>query len=450
MPAGACRERARSTICRWRGCCGRARPSGRRRHRLRRRCSISAWSSRSCSRRSTSIRRKARRGSPSAVIRETLAAGGRACRPLIARDGLGATLIEPALAHAGSSAARSCGWSINCARCALPTSASRRSISAARPSRSPPTTPSFWRCRPMSRRRWCADLDGADRISRHRQRAFPHRAAGRHAADPRRAQRHGGMDLRLSGPGLGHHQRRRPSGRRARATCWRRRSGAKSQPRPACRRRLPPWQIVRERRATFAATPAQDAKRPGAANALAQSCAGRRLDRHRPAGHHRRRDPLRQPRRRPSSQGYAMIDQTSSTTQHSSSATRGAARPPAPRRPLGVRARGRRHHSGRICAAAALSRRAGRCRARSQDRRLSAPHPGRARRLAAVRRRRSRRQRDGEGLFRAEDDRRFHRCRSHAPRARGGAAPAAAPRAPMCSRASCWRCSDSFPGARCR
>jgi hydroxysqualene dehydroxylase len=34
----------------------------------------------------------------SAVIRETLAAGGRACRPLIAADGLGPTLIEPALA----------------------------------------------------------------------------------------------------------------------------------------------------------------------------------------------------------------------------------------------------------------------------------------------------------------------------------------------------------------
>jgi hydroxysqualene dehydroxylase len=34
-----------------------------------------------------------------AVIRETLAAGGAACRPLIARDGLGATLLEPALAH---------------------------------------------------------------------------------------------------------------------------------------------------------------------------------------------------------------------------------------------------------------------------------------------------------------------------------------------------------------
>jgi hypothetical protein len=32
------------------------------------------------------------------VIRETLMAGGAACRPLIARDGLGATLVEPALA----------------------------------------------------------------------------------------------------------------------------------------------------------------------------------------------------------------------------------------------------------------------------------------------------------------------------------------------------------------
>jgi hypothetical protein len=30
---------------------------------------------------------------------------------------------------------------------------------------------------------------------------------------------------------------------------------------------LPPWQIVRERRATFSATPAQDAKRPGPATA---------------------------------------------------------------------------------------------------------------------------------------------------------------------------------------
>ena len=33
------------------------------------------------------------------IIRETLAVGGRACRPLIAREGLGTTMIEPALAY---------------------------------------------------------------------------------------------------------------------------------------------------------------------------------------------------------------------------------------------------------------------------------------------------------------------------------------------------------------
>jgi squalene-associated FAD-dependent desaturase len=35
----------------------------------------------------------------SVIVRETLLAGGRACRPLIARDGLGPVLIEPALTH---------------------------------------------------------------------------------------------------------------------------------------------------------------------------------------------------------------------------------------------------------------------------------------------------------------------------------------------------------------
>ena len=35
----------------------------------------------------------------SAVVRETLAQGGKACRPLIARDGLGPAFIEPAIKH---------------------------------------------------------------------------------------------------------------------------------------------------------------------------------------------------------------------------------------------------------------------------------------------------------------------------------------------------------------
>ena len=34
-----------------------------------------------------------------AIIRETLVAGGQACRPLIARDGLGPAFIEPALRY---------------------------------------------------------------------------------------------------------------------------------------------------------------------------------------------------------------------------------------------------------------------------------------------------------------------------------------------------------------
>ena len=33
----------------------------------------------------------------SAIVRETLLAGGQACRPLIAREGLSAVLVEPAI-----------------------------------------------------------------------------------------------------------------------------------------------------------------------------------------------------------------------------------------------------------------------------------------------------------------------------------------------------------------
>ena len=55
----------------------------------------------------------------------------------------------------------------------------------------------------------------------------------------------------------------------------------------------PRWQIVRERRATFAASPAQDALRPGTKTKLAQSRPGGGLDADEAARHHRGRDPLR-------------------------------------------------------------------------------------------------------------------------------------------------------------
>src|SRR6201999_31985 len=36
-------------------------------------------------------------GLAGAIVRETLLAGGQACRPLVAREGVGAVLIEPAI-----------------------------------------------------------------------------------------------------------------------------------------------------------------------------------------------------------------------------------------------------------------------------------------------------------------------------------------------------------------
>ena len=45
----------------------------------------------------------------SAVVRETLAPGGKACRPLIARDGLGPAFIEPAIGHLQRRGTSRCG-----------------------------------------------------------------------------------------------------------------------------------------------------------------------------------------------------------------------------------------------------------------------------------------------------------------------------------------------------
>ncbi len=72
-------------------------------------------------------------------------------------------------------------------------------------------------------------------------------------------------------------------------TIWAEVASVAALPKP-----LPPWQIVRERRATFAATPARKCEAPCCRNGVAQSGAGRRLDQHRFARNHRGGDPLRQ------------------------------------------------------------------------------------------------------------------------------------------------------------
>ena len=135
-------------------------------------------------------------------------------------------------------------------------------------------------------------LADADRVPRHRQRAFSRRSAGASAADARRHQRHrewifahpGRISVTISdagqlvrhaarGAGADDLARGRQRSRACRKRCRRGRSCA-SGARPSPRRR--------------SRTPSVPAARDG----LEQSVPGRRLDRDRPAGDARRRHAL--------------------------------------------------------------------------------------------------------------------------------------------------------------
>ena len=140
----------------------------------------------------------------SAVIRETLAAGGRACRPLLARDGLSATLVEPALAvlqrRGAARASRA-----SASRAALRRALRRGARFRQRHDRARRRRRGYSCGAALCRRVAGPRAKSADRVPRHRQCAFPGRTAAGAAADPRRAQRHGRMDFRLSRPVVGHH-----------------------------------------------------------------------------------------------------------------------------------------------------------------------------------------------------------------------------------------------------
>jgi squalene-associated FAD-dependent desaturase len=198
-----------------------------------------------------------------AVIRETLAIGGRACRPLFAREGLGATLIEPALVCLRQRAAAvrlehqlramrfgaervealefgSETIALGADDAVILTAAPYAAASLVRglevPTEFRAIVNAHFRIEPP------ADLPpilGVLNATVQWIFTFPGRVSVTISAG----------DRLIDTPREELAQ-----------TIWQ--EVARVTGLPAT---LPPWQIVRERRATFAATPAQDAKRPSAA-----------------------------------------------------------------------------------------------------------------------------------------------------------------------------------------
>ncbi len=195
-----------------------------------------------------------------AVVRETLTAGGQACRPLIAREGLGSALIEPALAflNAHNSPVR-LGHQLHRLRAtdtrveALDFGSDRLDLgsddiailavppyaaAALIPGLKTPTeyraiVNAHFRIEPAP---YQPPILGMVNSTTEWVFAFPGRVATTISAGDRL------LDT--------------PRDALAR-TIWSEVASATGLP-----PELPPWQIVRERRATFAATPEQDALRP--------------------------------------------------------------------------------------------------------------------------------------------------------------------------------------------
>ena len=197
-----------------------------------------------------------------AVIRETIAAGGQACRPLIAREGLGSALIEPALTllrernnpvrlghqlhrlRTSETRVESLDFggdsvtveSDDVVILAVPPYAASALVGGLRtPTEFRAIVNAHFRIEPAPYR---PAILGLINSTTEWVFAFPGRVATTISAGDRL------LDT--------------PRDALAR-TIWGEVSAATGLPAD-----LPPWQIVRERRATFAATPEQDALRPGA------------------------------------------------------------------------------------------------------------------------------------------------------------------------------------------
>jgi hydroxysqualene dehydroxylase len=197
-----------------------------------------------------------------AIVRETLAVGGRACRPLIAREGLGTTLIEPALAHLQArGAAVAMEHQLRSVRFAaeriealdfgaetIVLGVDDAVILAVPPYIAASLVP------------------GLDVPTEFRAIVNAHfRIEPPAAQPPILGVLNGTVQWLFAFPGrlsvtisAGDRLLDTPREELAK-TIWGEVARLTGLP-----PELPPWQIVRERRATFAATPAQDARRPGA------------------------------------------------------------------------------------------------------------------------------------------------------------------------------------------
>jgi hypothetical protein len=196
-----------------------------------------------------------------AVIRETIALGGQACRPLVAREGLGSALIEPALTllrarnspvrmghqlhrlHASGARVETLDFgsdkialeSDDVVILAVPPYAASALVADLKvPTEFRAIVNAHFRIEPAP---YQPAILGLINSTTEWVFAFPGRVATTISAGDRL------IDT--------------PRDALAR-TIWSEVAAATGLPAD-----LPPWQIVRERRATFAATPEQDALRPG-------------------------------------------------------------------------------------------------------------------------------------------------------------------------------------------
>ncbi len=195
-----------------------------------------------------------------AILRETLGAGGRACRPLIAREGLSHTFVDPALAFLDARGAtmrfgeRLRGIRFEAERAVdLEFEAGRQAL--ARDDAVVIAVP------PWAARDLLPDIEAPDEFRAIVNAHF--RAAAPQGQPTILGVVNGLTEWLFAYPehlsvtiSAADRLLERPREELA-AEIWREAAALSGLPED-----LPPWQIVKEKRATFAATPAQDAKRP--------------------------------------------------------------------------------------------------------------------------------------------------------------------------------------------